>query len=434
MKKILLAISLFGALIATISSIFSATNKLYVEQADGSRKLLPTGYISITLTVCGLLTIFSSGILGYRNAKYEAEEKAAKDALKQQQEEEEKRNRRLEDILSENRILLGQKLQAEIVNAHSKYLMDESKLDAQKRELKFTQDIILSGQPLKSVSLSWDFIGLERPFQDYVHEKQQEAIEYTDDNDDVFYGLMGPRHSEVFYQIKRDYSLYSFFNYLCGTQQEDYNARKPVIVQMSFDEQNSAVLSFGQINKDLADWGRDDDSETYDFSGAIEYIEDFENLPNWDEFVRKSRRSESPWLGDLDDNNCRINWNLDPSSLFSAIDMVSSKSFVSSKLPERFRIMVFYDIERLPFEYGNLARFNIPKPYSIGRFDENPHFYGNNYYRESTLKLTFNGIKDIAYIYDVRVVGDTDITESFDPPETLCQVKIFECFKRNSEV
>jgi hypothetical protein len=191
MKIILLILTLIGALITTSSSIWSATHKLYKEDTNG-RELLKSGWISIGLTITGLIITFSSGTLGYLNTKREAEAKAQKESEEKRVAFEKERQKQLEAMLSENRILLNQELNTSIIQAHQKYLIDQSKFDAQQREIEFTRDIILSSQPLKSLHFSWSFSGVQKGFFKFLKSQLKLSETYPETYEDIFTSLYGP--------------------------------------------------------------------------------------------------------------------------------------------------------------------------------------------------------------------------------------------------
>jgi hypothetical protein len=428
MKTMLLVLSLLGAVVTTASSIFAAKNKLFIEEG-GKRTLLPSGYFSIGCTLIGLFITFSSGIVGYNNARLEAREKAEKEQVKRRAEDEKERNRQLAQILLENRENLARELQTGIINAHNKFLMDESVQQAQTREAQFTREIILSGQPLKSLDISWKFNELSGSFAAFMKERIEDARDYPVRNSDLFDASFGGRFAELQNLVSRHKLLYPFFNYL-GTGREEGISNAPVLIQFSLDEPNSGIISFGRINRPLAGL-KDNEAVESGFSGAVEFEEDLEVFARHDLPVSKLRTSSFPSLERISARQYQLSWQLDPSSLSNAMDFSSSKTFFPAKLPDHFRIILYYGIENLPFKGTNLAFHTVNTPLLMTQFERKSAYNKSMPYRNSTIRLCANGLKQVFKDYEVKMTGYFTLSETFDPPEMYSEVKIFECFALN---
>jgi hypothetical protein len=430
MKVLLLILSLLGAAITTTSSIWGATHKLSIDKPDGKKEILLSGKLSIAFTVIGLMITFCSGIIGYRNAVREADQKATKEVLARREMEEEKRKKELDEILRENRMLLAQEFQTGILKAYNKYLINEAELEAQRRELVFTRDIILSSQPLRSLSFSWRFSGLEKSVCQSLEHLEQDATDYIDGAEDLFAGMYGKRHFETQALVRRYKQLYPFLSYLTGTQSIESGSRIPVLVVISFDEQSSAVVSFGLLAESIAASPYSGELKSYGWSGGIEYEDNFDAFEHMDLPVSTTRKSAAPYLERISKREYAISWNLDAASLFNALDFATPQAFVPAKLPDRFKIMLFYGIEKLPFEQDNLAKPLDVMPTFWSRFSEPYSHDREDIFKKQTVSLSFNGQNNGA-MYDVFKTEDTDVTESFDPPETYCRVKAFVCMRRD---
>jgi hypothetical protein len=400
---------IIGSLIAGASSLYGLKNKLYTEQENGKRVLLPSGRLSIALTVVGLLITVLSGILGYQ-MKQSDEEKTA--ILNAQAERDKKvdsllaaqRAKNLNDSLRYNsdRILLKQELEAEEINAKNKFLFAKNSLDAQVRETRQTKQIILSSQLLRSLQLIWTF-------QDQGHTLQRLFTHDEKTFDSSARETQSHWHDD-------EYNSLVLWPLLNQVFKNKHQADGTNLILIALDDDRNSILSFGNMDENLI-W---DSSETKGLlkkglkvSGGITigYGADYGH-----EYTRTDTSSNLEpsafFKMTYDKDALCFNWYLDPAHLPLCVDNQSTGVRPLASMPKTLKIALLYKIKQSPFLSANFSQPDADAYDRDGYWWQ--HFVKNErpFLHGSTVQLIVNTLGDQVFNYHISDVYYADNLES----------------------
>ncbi len=281
-----------GLVLAAASSIWSATN-VESREAGGVRKLTRAGKVAIGLTLLGLLISVASN-------------------------------------------LLQDQLNAE--NAQS----------AAAKELARMNRIIISGQPLTQLHLSWTFHEVKEPLLAFLKTADGTMRE---DWQQAFFNV--PMSSDDVAVMNSQYELFPFLNFLAHDSLDQPKTAN-VLAMIALDDGLNAVLPFGSLETAIAP--PPDAAVKPAPEGAAGPV----GVVDW-EYVQRFILSGSfegantPILAITHDADVDISWNLDPVMFSRAIDRRERSVGVPAGLPFELKIVLFYDIAELPFHMANLV-------------------------------------------------------------------------------
>lgn len=185
-----------GLIIAAASSIWGTTTNL-TEERDGNKRLTRAGYAAIAFMLLGLFISIGSNVLEDRQKSTERDE-------------------------------------------------------ALKAEIRRTNRIIVSGQPLTSLDLRWEFQGVNNPLQEVMKRAGEQVASFYDNVQGR--DVSGQEANE----INRTEELYPFLLNLskqfapdgAGSQEPNPN----ILVLIALDEAQNSVLPFGRLDPSIT-WG-----------------------------------------------------------------------------------------------------------------------------------------------------------------------------------
>jgi len=279
-----------------------------------------------------------------------------------------------------------------IVEDHLKTIAQEDNIKA---ELQRTNRIILAGQPLTSLRLKWLF-NVDKQFsQEFTSRTDVEVKE-------MYNTIQGGYSAQNISDIHKECKLFPFVtSCLSDSVTTSY---KEFLVLMALDNDENAILSFGNLSDD-AKWNGGPftflKKKRLKISGGITFKLDFDQFGNAGRELTRPIRNE-PWLKKEKDS-LFVTWELDPSTFQNCVDRQNPNSSLTANLPTIIRIVILYDIENLPFSSDNLALtqgWNVWGDISIDTKETERHCL--RMFSKSFVELVPNGLKEQVARYNFK--------------------------------
>lgn len=383
-----------GLIIAAASSIWGTTTNL-TEERDGNKRLTRAGYAAIAFMLLGLFISIGSNVLEDRQKSTERDE-------------------------------------------------------ALKAEIRRTNRIIVSGQPLTSLDLRWEFQGVNKPLQEVMKHAGEQVASFYDNVQGR--DVSGQEANE----INRTEELYPFLLSLskefapdeAGSQDKKPNPN--ILVLIALDEAQNSVLPFGRLDSSIT-WGlRISDfllhkqamlaggvsfCENYSCAGGEPYAHVTRELGSWPSIERVKSRPADAFA---------IRWSLDPMTFANAVEKQNSFIVPTARLPIVLKIAVLFSIHDLPFKSANFALpftytlWTQPDSTSGGNFTLATHTVwggqerrsGENTsqgaaFSSSIVRLIANNMPEAAYTYRLKIVTQKPLLDDYDE-ETNSRCLFFE--------
>jgi hypothetical protein len=401
MHTTLTTITILGLALSFIAGITSQLWKYSVEtEGEVTKQLTPAGWLSLGLSLVGLMGSVASELIRVsisNNEQLQAKTEAAQRLVLQEQETRWRNDmtamlsvakseieKNLEDTIrgfEESQKQIGQ-TQADIIT--SKQALIEN-------SLQHTNEIIVAGQPLTSLSLHWEFSSANVMLRREMTKGQDQINKNAEDEQG---GVPEIPYDVMEYQA----ALLPLISYIGafgdkpkteGISNPDDGSQGSIAVLMPLDEAQNATLSFGAVGP-KATWYEDHE-------GAL-ISTGFRLSP--DTSRRKGNTTPKSTVelaenADQDTSHYSIDWNLDPATLADAIDRRNVLVSPTARLPKRFKIAIFYKAKLLPFQQNN---FGVPYA-DIWNVDESDRDYvtlGPDL-DDVTLTIEVNGFRELRY-------------------------------------
>jgi hypothetical protein len=353
-----------GLSLAAGSSVWGTVNALTVPAADGRNKLTPAGRVSIALTISGLIISIVSEDLQRRDAA-----------------------------------------RAQAAQVQS--------------EANRTNSIIVAGQPLTSLQMTWMIQGLDADLVQLLKKGNDDAMAFIDDQ-------QGERDSEQNGAVFRENQLYPFLVALSrrftGDSAKDESSN--VVVLFPLNDDQSAVIPFGSLDA-AKPWYSAPTGQTAK-PAPVPSIEigDHEAFGNSDLLNWPDLRTK--------DSNVTIAWRLDPSAFAKSVNQQSNFVVPTAKLPSVLRIAILFDIKGLPFATNNFALASNPNFWSLQKDPDtqNSNFRGkvppitSNF--SSVVRLVPNNSSVIVYNYNLSQVYETQFLDTYGEAYSDTRCLVFE--------
>jgi hypothetical protein len=353
-----------GLGLAAGSSVWATVNVLTVDPGDGRKHLTNAGRSSIMFTMLGLIISIVSEDLARRSAE---------------------------------------STQAAQVAA----------------EAKRTNDIIIAGQPLTSLNLTWAFRGLDSGLVQLLKKGNDDANAFIVDQ-------QGERDGQQNSAVFRERQLYPFLVALLRqfTKDNTKGGDSNVTVLFPLDDDQNAVVPFGFLDKEKA-WLGPAASEAVKPAnvpsleiGSHEYIGNT-GLLNWPDLQS-------------DGTNATITWRLDPSTFAKSFSRQNQFILPTAKLPTILRVAVLFDIKVIPFATSNFALAFDQKFWNFPDYDDgqNRNFRGkvplitNDF--SSSVQLVPNNSSIVVYNYSLAQVYETLFRDSYGEANSDSRCLVFE--------
>jgi len=343
-----------GLAIASAATIWTATN-ITSKEVNGKKELTTAGRVSIIFTLSGLAISITSNIL---EEKLKAK-KASQQAI---------------------------------------------------AEIKRTNKIILSGQPLLQLTLSIQCNGDFKDFKQFSEVLHDEYIEEATNQ-------QGEVSSSKGDAIQFAHGVFPLF--MKSITGEDRRS-EDFLFLISLDEHQNNVLSYGYVNDwsvlDIQNGGYDSsESKRTKYSKGILSDEDV-----WKPaYYGGNKRISDPGFGSTEDG-IRFEWNLDSSTLFDCLNKLKSHIPLSANLSPIIKVAILYNLKKLPVENENMTSSfgEIWGPYNCE--DEQESDAVKNIYTNSALYLTPNQLDNETLTYSLESVCYKKILDEEWQEQLLC--------------
>jgi hypothetical protein len=365
---VLTILKYLGLALAAGSSIWGTVSDLTTSAPDGSKKLTPAGRVSIALTIVGLIISVISEDVQRRIAANQAAEEARR-----------------------------------------------------------TNDIVIAGQPLTGLALTWEFHGLDNDLVQVLKKGDDDITKFL-------YHAQGNRNAAQEGALHRVEQLYPFLTALSRKLVKDNTSKKDsakeedakkeeipnVLVLLSLDDDQNAVVSFGFLQKDTP-WSSTDKNKQSTRPPSVE--------ADNNSFMGNSDLANWPSL-DTKGNNATITWHLDPTTFSKSISRQNQFAIPTAKLPSVLHIALLFDIKDLPFDEGNFAapldlQFWFPLEGRHSRDGVTPPIVLSRGF-SSSVRLVPNSSAVVVYDYDLSKVHETRFLDSYGEIGTESRCVIFE--------
>jgi hypothetical protein len=359
----LIVLKYLGLSLAAGSSVWGTINELTTKTVDGRKQLTTAGAVAIVLTILGLVVSIVSEDMQRREAASSQKAQVAAEA-------------------------------------------------------KRTNEIIISGQPLRSLEVDWAFQGLDADLLQKLQKGNDDAVAYIEDQ-------QGERDSEQNGAVFREHQLYPFLltvsRRFAGdkAKQTDPN----VVVLIALDDDQNSVLPFGFLGE-AKKWydgseknGKGPNSPSVEVGSHAYYGND--ELLSW------------PNL-EVSKSNAVITWRVDPSAFAKSLNRQNEFIVPTASLPSVLRIAVLFDISALPFKAGNFA---LARDQGFWKFPDDVDSQNDNFRGKvdlitknfsSSVRLVPNGSPIIAYSYRLNQVYETLFLDTYGEADSDIRCLVFE--------
>jgi len=299
MDQLLTVLKYAGLILATVSSVWAATN-VVSREVNGKKKLTLAGKISLALTLGGFLISISSTLLQDHQNKVKGEAAALK-------------------------------------------------------EIRKTNQIILAGQPLTSLQVQWKFDARNNFLGPLLDSCKSDWNRYH--MEEVQGGTIATQANALY----KTYYLYPFLGSIINDS-VIYESSFLMLMSLDntqssvlpFGCLNDTVLYPG-YNKETPfyrDWlGK----QHLLLSGGISFSRDVKESAHFGEDITLGRTmSRTPFLTQKNDSVI-FNWNLDPFNFMRCVDKMDPNLTLTANLPRNLKLLLLHNIKTVPFVNNNMA-------------------------------------------------------------------------------
>ncbi|MER9121301.1 hypothetical protein NKH93_32950 [Mesorhizobium sp. M0954] len=363
----LLLLKYLGLCLAAGSSIWGTVNQLTVAAQGGEKRLTSEGVVAISFTILGLLISLASEDLARRNSE----------------------NTRKAQTLAET---------------------------------KRTNEIIIAGQPLTSLSLHWEFASMNAALSQAMKKGQEDIKENAESS-------QGGTPAVPFDVEEYSAALLPLISYVAGIgakngevsnadQAEQGAQDSSFVVLVALDASPNAILSFGAIGSGVT-WKSNSSARALS-SGFLGFygVREGNSTPRV--------TADLATMRDVGVSTYAIDWDLDPGTLASVIDRRNAAIPPTANLPKLLKVAIFHDIRVLPFEQHN---FGVPHVDVWGKNELNHEkmSFEPNDFSNMILTMEVNNFSDMKYRYSLRSIYEVDLVDKFgDGIDSRCTMLEFE--------
>jgi hypothetical protein len=415
-----------------LSFLAGATSQIWKDsvEIDGQikKRLTPAGWLSLGISLVGLSASIASELIRVGISHSEELQAQAERAQKQALEEQEARWRKdMSAMLSATKGDIEKNLEDTIKgfeDNQKRFSQTQAEIIASKQTLlentlQHTNEIIVAGQPLTSLSLHWKFASANTALSEAMTKGAERSARNSDEEQggvpEVPFDIMEYEAALIplLSHVARIGDVRKAGDIPESDLPVDGVLKQSIAVVIPLDESQNAVLSFGEIGKETT-WAKNR-------KGAL--ISAGFVMSNEKE-RRKGNSSPAVTAEDGDGtSNYKIDWSLDPATLARAMDKRNTAIAATAKLPSVLKVAIFYDAKMLPFEQNN---FGVPEARIWDNFEnERKYVTPGRDFENVTLELEVNGLRKLNYsfkrMYKLRPLDEYD-----DEIDTSCSILEFE--------
>lgn len=355
MDQLLSILKYAGLILATVSSIWGATN-VVSREVNGKKKLTLAGRFSLALTIAGFLISISSTLLQDHQNKIKGEAAALK-------------------------------------------------------EIHKTNQIILAGQPLTSLHLQWKFDARNNFLGPLMDSCKSDWDRYHTD------WVQGGTISTQANALYKEYFLYPFFGSVLNDSvfyESDFlmlisidNTQSSVL---SFGCLNDTVR-FPGYDKKIPSYKALLSKNKWHLSGGISFSSEVDEGIHFGEDITTGRTlSRQPSLIKKNDS-VLFDWNLDPFNFMRSVDKMDPNIILTANLPKKLKVLLMHNMKIVPFENNNMTyspHYSLWDEYGADKKTQ------NDILKHSEIWLIPNGLVDEASHYRLSRMVKKRLTEYED--------------------
>jgi hypothetical protein len=421
-------ITILGLALSFLAGVTSQIWKDTVEvEGQIKKRLTPAGWLSLGISLVGLSGSVASELIRVSISHSEELQSKAERAQKQALEEQEARwrndtstmlsaakadiEKNLEDTIKgfqDSQTRFSQ-TQAEIISSRQSLL---------ENALLHTNEIIVAGQPLTSLSLHWKFTSTNTALSEAMTKGAQLIAKNSEEEQggspEVPYNIMEYEAALIplLSHVARIGNARKAGDAPESDRPTDGILKTSIAVVMPLDESQNAVISFGEIGKETS-WYENRDG-TLISAGFIMSADKGRRKGNSTPTVIAEDSGGTP--------SYAVDWKLDPATLAYAIDKRNAAIATTGKLPAILKVAIFYDARVLPFQQNN---FGVPQGRIWDDNDRDRRYIAPGHdFENAELTIEVNGFQKLTYsfqkMYKVHPLDEYD-----DEIDTGCTILEF---------
>jgi hypothetical protein len=424
-----------GLLLATFSSIWGATHDLRAADASGAKRLTSWGKVAIAFTLAGLVVS-----VGSRAAADRLQAASDDQRRKVEQQQRDQHDREQAASLDQVRAQMGlgfrtleeaAKTRQEQQMRLSAISRDEAAREQREvvRQLVATNEVVVAGQPLTSLSLHLRFASAN-PALWAAMKAGQAKIRENDESE------QGGSPRVPYVAMEYDAALLPLVSYLgvLGAApapaavrppgEMAAGANSPLVVLIPLDESKNAIMSFGDLGS-APDWSDDRGDALLSAGFSLPFMEGVRTGDTWPQSSAELSPKQGHGM-----SHYAIDWALDPVTLANATDRRRADVPSTGKLPRVLRVVILYgnptkggEKQTLPFRKNNFAVTSAVNLWSSGPGKQSrvPEL------RDVSLTIQVNGLREGTYRYRLNRIYGVGLTDEYDDDEDIgCTILEFE--------
>jgi hypothetical protein len=281
-------------------------------------------------------------------------------------------------------------------------------------------DAFAQMQPLTSLHFKWEFSSTDPALWNLMRNGEQEIRENAESS-------QGGVPRIPFEAMDYNAALIPLLSYIAkigpsahGTDVYEPSSTNSFVVLMPLDESRNAVLSFGRVEPEVT-WY--DGGEPFALSSGSttsklqKEARSGKTIPSASTTLGKSKTDESKYC---------ISWDLDPLTLANSVDRINSAILPTAKLPELFKIALFYEIRTLPFREGDFANSLAVSLWTAESYLIDPIDIKKRSFKDMRITIRVNGNQKPRCYSLKRIYGQRIEDQYSDSIDTQCVILDFE--------
>jgi hypothetical protein len=284
-------------------------------------------------------------------------------------------------------------------------LKQQASAAARLAEVTRTQEIIMSSQPLRSLTIKWSFPRAPETWSQTLNSMLEEVESSV--NDDEMKYMDRVLYNALSSGWNRGKVMYPWMNFVAG----ETPTAAPVIALVRLDPSAATLIPFG-----LWDHATTDLLESVDSLPRYSFNPDDVSVPR-NEWSHGS--CALPMLT-VEPDSIRLVVEIGPQCLREALDTAGTPP--AAGLPTNMAVLLFSKIETMPFGVVDSSSPPpaLPWDYSASTFSRS--------LPESLLELTPNALQELARRYRLKYMGSANVTfggGQENQPQYYCRATVF---------
>ena len=286
----------------------------------------------------------------------------------------------------------------------SKNNIASARQEAEVAERKRTNKIILSGQPLAQIEVTWEFHNVHQAVLQLMADADTSIQE---DYELAYYNV--PMRQDDYKFLNAFYKLYPFLNLISSDKEVDLEqeagSSENVIALISLDNSQNSILPIGVLSEKVLGLEETKKSSQFDplFSGGIKFYEDLDYF--WAQTytdepkIKRSRKINDAPVLTAEEDKIIIKWLLDPFTFFNSVDRQNPNITLTANLPTQLKVIILNRIEQLPFNSNNLSSPEECYPWQVDNYKAN---FETDKFSSSLFSIVPNGLNEQAIKYKLQ--------------------------------